>query len=307
MVLNRRDFLKLSGVGVGTFIAHSFFTGRTAIGAVPQNASAKIKAVLYDGTLCIGCKCCEVACKLKNGLPLEDPLEGMADEDTTHLSAYAFTKIRSAEVEYNGKVSPAYIKMQCMHCSHPACAEACIVGALQKREDGPVTYDDGKCIGCRYCQVACPFGIPAFEWDKPVPWIRKCGFCADRQDEGLEPICVDICPNKALKFGDREELLAEARERISAEPGKYVNHIYGEKEVGGTSWLYISPVPFKTLGFDPHIPEPVTINVARAMGLVPSALIGVTAAMTGIYWLTKRRLTLNQEKVTEELKEGDEQ
>jgi formate dehydrogenase iron-sulfur subunit len=139
-----------------------------------------------------------------------------------------------------------------MHCQHPACVEACIVGALEKQDDGPVTYDDRKCIGCRYCQVACPFGIPSFEWDKPMPWIRKCTFCADRQGGGLSPACVTTCPTSALVYGEREDLLSTAHARIDARPSRYVNHIYGEKEVGGTAWLYLSPVPFDALGFARH-------------------------------------------------------
>jgi formate dehydrogenase iron-sulfur subunit len=306
-LLNRRNFLKLLGVGMGATLAHSFLISRAAIGATPEKAGAATKAVLYDGTICIGCKSCEVACRKVNGLPKEVPIIDSNDENPERLSAYVFTKIRTTEVKHDGKVQSVYIKRQCMHCLHPACAEACIVGALQKQEDGPITYDEGKCIGCRYCQVACPFGIPNFEWDKPVPWIRKCDFCSDRLAEGLKPMCVAGCATGALKFGEREGLLGEARGRIAAEPGRYVNHIYGEKEVGGTSWLYLSPVPFEKLGFDPHINESVTINTARAMGLVPPILVGATAALAGIYWLTKRRNQLNQERASEEQKEGDEQ
>ena len=298
MLLSRKDFLKLTGAGIGTALTLSLTPGKSLMAAgselTAQEAGVGAKAVLYDGSVCIGCKSCEIACKRVNELPLKDPSQETDGEANKRLSAYAFTRIHTSEVEINGKVSPAFIKLQCMHCLHPACAEACIVGALQKRPDGPVTYDEGRCIGCRYCQIACPFGIPNFEWDKPVPWIRKCTFCAPRQDEGLEPMCVASCPTGALKFGKREELLAEAKERITTAPGKYVNHIYGQNEVGGTSWLYLSPVPFEKLGFGPHINEPVTINAARAMGLVPPVIIGVAAAMTGIYWLTKRRQKISQ-------------
>jgi formate dehydrogenase iron-sulfur subunit len=210
------------------------------------------------------------------------------------MDACTFTKINFTELEYNGRFRWVFNKTQCMHCEHPACVEACIVGALEKQPDGPVTYDDHKCIGCRYCQVACPFGIPNFEWDKPMPWIRKCTFCADRQAAGLRPACVTTCPTGALVSGDREVLLAEARQRIASSPGKYVDHIYGEKEVGGTSWLYLSPVPFEKLGFASVGSEAVTINAARAMGLVPPVLLGVAATMTGVYLLTKRRHKLEQ-------------
>lgn len=311
MVLNRRNFLKLSGMSVGTLLAAGIAPGKAlmAAGEEPavQKPEVRPKAVLFDGTKCIGCKSCEVACKRVNGLPLEETPGDTNGEIQTWLSAYTFTRIGTKEVEYKGTVRSVSVKFQCMHCLHPACVEACIVGALQKRPDGPVTYDKTRCIGCRYCQVACPFGIPNFEWDKPVPWIRKCEFCFSRQDEGLEPMCVSICPNNATIFGERDELLAVARERIATTPGKYVNYIYGENEVGGTSWLYLSPVPFETLGFAPHITEPVTLYAARAMGLVPSVLMSVLAVMTGVYWLTKRRKELIRVETGEEEKKGDEE
>jgi len=270
--------------------------------AKPDDPNAK--AALYDATICVGCRACEGACKKANNLPAEKSADPTNGGTRTGLTAYTFTRIRTTQVEAGGQVRPVNLKLQCMHCLHPACAEACIVGALKKTPEGPVTYDENKCIGCRYCMVACPFGIPNFEWDSPTPWIRKCTFCANRQAEGLQPACIEICPTHALKLGTREELLAEARKRIVAEPARYVDHIYGEKEVGGTSWLYLSPVQFALLGFGPHIPDPVIINAARAMGLVPPVLLGVAATMTGIYWLTKRRERLAQAKVAVDDKKG---
>lgn len=247
------------------------------------------KATLCDATKCIGCRACQVACKQWNELPMENTVNNGSYENPVHLSARTFTKVRFNEVENGGKLSWVFNKVQCMHCEHPGCVEACIVGALEKRPEGPVTYDDRKCIGCRYCMVACPFGVPAFEWDKAIAWIRKCTFCADRQGGGLKPACVTTCPTGALTFGNREELLTEGRARIAGTPNKYVDHIYGEKEAGGTSWLYLSPVPFEKLGFPALPSEPVTINASRAMGLVPPVLLAVAATMTGVYWLTKRR------------------
>jgi len=261
------------------------------------------KAVLYDATKCIGCRACQVACKQWNELPGEMTINQGSYENPPKLSASTFTKIRFTEVEDNGKFHFVFNKVQCMHCEHPACAAACPVGALQKTPDGPVVYDDNKCFGCRYCMVACPFGIPTFEWDKPLPWVRKCTFCADRQGNGLKPACVTACPTSALKFGEREELLAEARERIADSPDNYVNHIYGEKEVGGTSWLYLSPVPFEKLGFPVLGSEPVTLDAERAMGAVPPVLFGVAAVMSGIYWLAKRRDKMSQERAGEKEKE----
>jgi formate dehydrogenase iron-sulfur subunit len=139
-----------------------------------------------------------------------------------------------------------------------------------------------------------------------MPWIRKCTFCADRQGAGIKPACVTTCPTGALESGERDELIAEARARIAAAPGKYVDHIYGEKEVGGTSWLLLSPVPFEKLGFVDVGTQAVTVNAARAMSFVPPVLLGVAAAMTGIYWLTKRKQKLKEVKEGERDKAGVE-
>lgn len=257
------------------------------------------KAVLYDANKCIGCRACQVACKQWNELPAEKTANRGTYENPPKTSAYTFTKIRFTEIEDRGEFRWVFAKVQCMHCEHPACAAACLVGALQKTENGPVVYDDSKCIGCRYCMVACPFGIPNYEWDKPLPWIRKCTFCADRQGAGLKPACVTTCPTGALKFGEREELITEAHKRIADTPGKYVDYVYGEKEVGGTSWLYLSPVPFEKLGFPTLGDKAVTVNVERAMGAVPPVLVSVAALMAGVYWLVKRRGKINQEKAKE--------
>lgn len=258
------------------------------------------KGVLYDATKCIGCRACQVACKQWNELPAEKTTNSGTYENPPRMTAYTFTKINFTELEHNGKFQWVFNKQQCMHCQEPGCAEACIVGALVKTEAGPVTYDEGKCIGCRYCMVACPFGIPNFEWDKPLPWIRKCTFCADRQGAGLKPACVTTCPTGALKFGERDELIAEAQRCIAEHPDRYVNHIYGVQEVGGTSWLYLSPVPFEEIGF-PTLPSaPVTINAERAMAAVPPVLVGVAAAMAGIYWLVQRQQKIGQKAGEEE-------
>ncbi|MFC1875206.1 4Fe-4S dicluster domain-containing protein [Chloroflexota bacterium] len=278
MKISRRDFLKLSGAGIGSAVATSFLPNAMVM-AAPGDSLLKNKgqetgkAVLYDSTLCIGCRLCEYACNQQNKLTKEE----------------TFTKINTNEVGDNGSHGQVFSKHQCLHCLEPACVEACIVGALQKTPDGPVVYDEGKCIGCRYCMLACPFGVPTFEWDKPIPWIRKCTFCADRLATGSEPACVVVCPTGALKFGERDELITEAKRRIADTPDQYVDHIYGEKENGGTSWLYLSPVPFEKLGFPVLGSEPVVVNARYAMGAVLPAAIVVAATMTGFYWLTRRR------------------
>jgi len=247
------------------------------------------KGVLYDATKCIGCRGCQTACKQWNQMPSTETKNTGSIENPPQLSSTNLTKIRFTETEQNGKFQWVFTKLQCMHCQHPACVTACPVSALQKQEAGAVTYDDSRCFGCRYCMVACPFGIPCFQWDTPTPWIRKCTFCFDRQSGGLKPACVTTCPTGALKFGERDELIAEAHSRIADAPDKYVNHLYGENEVGGTSWMYLSSVPFETFGFKTLQEEPVTENVERAMGYVLPVLGGMAVLMTGIWWITKRR------------------
>jgi formate dehydrogenase iron-sulfur subunit len=261
-----------------------------------DNVTETENGVLYDVNKCVGCRACQNACKSWNGLqPDSNGCDNLYD-NPLGLSADTFTLIKAKEFEVNGEKKLFFIKNQCMHCNVPACANACLVTALIKTANGPVIYDDKRCIGCRYCMAACPFGVPTYEWDTPIPWVRKCTFCADRQSQGLTPACVSACPAGALTFGKRTDLIAEARERIAAEPDKYINHIYGEHERGGTSWMYLSPVPFSELGLPELGEEPVTVNVERAMNLVLPVLFGVAATMTTIYTVVQRRTKAKKEK-----------
>jgi formate dehydrogenase iron-sulfur subunit len=248
------------------------------------------KAVLVDLVRCMGCRACQVACKAWNDNPGEVTLCLGCYDNPPDLSADTWSIMRFNELERNGQLHWVFTKRQCMHCEDPGCVSACIVGAFQKLDNGAVVYDDKKCIGCRYCMMACPFRVPKFEWDTPVPLIRKCTFCADRQGAGLEPACVKACPTGALTYGDRNDMIAEGHRRIEARPGKYVNHIYGEREVGGTSWMYLSPVPFEELGFPSVSDRPVTIGSETAMIATPGVIVGAAAVLSGIYWVTKRRM-----------------
>jgi formate dehydrogenase iron-sulfur subunit len=255
------------------------------------------KAVLCDSVKCIGCRACQVACKQWNELPHDKTKNWGSLENPKILNAKSFTKMHFVETEEAGKLQWTFVKIQCMHCDEPACVTACPIKALRKTKEGPVIYDDSKCFGCRYCMVSCPFHTPNYQWDSTLPWVRKCTFCADRQKAGLKPACVTTCPTGALTFGDREELIVEARERIAAAPDKYVDHIYGEKELGGTSWVYLSPIPFEKLGFEKFGSDPVPKNAERAMKLVPPVLVGVAAVCAGLYWVIQRREENSKEKV----------
>jgi formate dehydrogenase iron-sulfur subunit len=180
-----------------------------------------------------------------------------------------------------------------MHCLEPACASVCPVSALEKTPEGPVVYHANRCIGCRYCMMACPFRVPKYNWENPLPLIKKCTFCAERQAAGLEPACVEACPTDAIVFGRRDELIAEAHRRIQAEPEKYVDHVYGEHEAAGTSALYLSHVPFEKLGFPTLDAQPITARSEAIMSLAPAIFGGAVVLASGIYWLTGRRAKMD--------------
>jgi formate dehydrogenase beta subunit len=279
--MNRRDFLKLTGVGVGGALV----VPESVLASSGGGDAGHHVAMLYDTTKCIGCNACSNACRSWNQTTVEKDPSGLYDAPR-ELSGDTWTIIQL----YQGEGEHAFVKHQCMHCIHPACASACPVQALHKTEKGPVIYDPSRCIGCRYCMVACPFNIPRFEWDEVLPRIVKCTFCNDRLEEGLGPNCAEACPTGALIWGRRDELLAEAEARLAANPDRYVNHIYGKDDAGGTSVLYLSHVPFEKLGF----PEPDSESIPELSEKVaiygtPSALLGVAGLLTGVYWITKRR------------------
>jgi len=172
-----------------------------------------------------------------------------------------------------------------MHCAAPDCLSACPVGAYTKRDDGPVLYNSKKCIGCRYCMNACPFGVPHFDYDKGLvegAFIDKCTMCPQRIDNGLEPACVATCPTDALVFGERADLLKEAHARIQAHPGRYIDHVYGETENGGTSYLILSHVPFAELGLPDLGPEPVRDVSEKVMEFTIPFALGWGAVLTGL-------------------------
>jgi formate dehydrogenase iron-sulfur subunit len=247
------------------------------------------KAVLVDLVRCMGCRSCQVACKAWNDNTYEISTCLGCYDNPKDFSADTWSLVRFTEVEQGGDFHWVFSKIQCMHCLHPGCVSVCTVGALEKTPEGPVIYHADKCIGCRYCQYGCPFGVPKYEWEEMLGLIRKCTFCADRQSEGYEPACVKACPTDALMLGEREALITEAKRRIAARPHKYVNHVYGEHEVGGTSWLYISPVYFESLGFPKLGEEHVTLTSEAVLNSTPVTIIAAVAALSGLYHLTKRR------------------
>ncbi|MBI3932048.1 MAG: 4Fe-4S dicluster domain-containing protein [Acidobacteria bacterium] len=232
------------------------------------------RALLVDITRCIGCRACVGACKEAHGLP--------GDDTATELSATSLT----AMVDQGD----LHVRRLCMHCEDPSCASVCPVGALHKTDLGPVAYDARLCLGCRYCMVACPFNVPRYEWTKAVPAVRKCDMCIERVAQGQLPACVDACPVEATVAGDRDELLAEAHHRIAERPGDYHPHVYGETEAGGTSVLFLSPVPFAQLGFVQGLPaEPLPDLTWQVLEKVPGVVTLGGAALLAVWWITHRR------------------
>ncbi len=290
---SRRSFFKSAGLLTATIAGASVKT----VKAAPENILSEDRmGVLVDTITCIGCRNCEWACKNAHGLPTGE-LNGYEDKsvfkEMRRPDSSALTVVNQYENEKRIN-SPINVKVQCMHCDHPACVSACIVGAFSKKENGSIIWDTDKCIGCRYCMVACPFQIPSFEYDKALdPEIRKCDFCFERTREGLLPACVEICPVEALTYGPRSELIKIARERIKKNPDKYFEHIYGENEVGGTSWLYLSNQDLAKTKALPNLNTKTAPGVSESIQhgifayFVPPA--SLYALLAGIMWLNKKK------------------
>jgi len=287
MSISRRRFLKsLTAAGVAMAAprpagAHGEFAGH------PESYG-----VLQDITLCIGCRLCEKACNQVNHLPApEKPFDDLSVlEKHRRTDAKTYTVVNRYDIPSYHR-SPVFNKFQCNHCQEPACLSSCFVAAYTKTPEGAVVYDASVCVGCRYCLVACPFGVPTYEYREPLePTVRKCTMCYPRLLEGELPGCVEACPQQTMLFGKREDLIAVARERIRKHPSRYVDHIYGEHEMGGTSWLYISGVPFEELGFRTDLgTTPAPKLTSGALAAVP-IIIGVWPALLGgIYVMTRTK------------------
>jgi Fe-S-cluster-containing dehydrogenase component len=284
MTMERRDFLKamLAAGGAAAVGAPAAAQAGVVRGREPN---AETVGMLFDSTKCIGCKACVVKCREVNGLPpnrtdLDDNLHDVQ----TELNSTTKNVIKLYQDPQDASVH-AFMKQQCMHCIEPACVSACMIGALHKVEGDVVAYDVDACVGCRYCQVACPFGIPKFEWDQVAPKIVKCELCKERLAEGKQPGCTEVCPRGAVIYGKLADLKADAHKRIADNPGKYQPKVYGEEEAGGTQVLYISAVPFEKLGLPkldstslPHRTETLQHGVYQGF-ITPVVLyVGLAAA-----------------------------
>lgn len=284
MKTERRAFLKGAVAAAAAVAVAPRAQAKPARSRPPQPDDS---GMLYDSTRCVGCMACMSACKRSNELPADGGAERALHDRPTDLSAKTKTVIKAGASE-DGRV---FYKAQCMHCIEPACVSVCMVQALHKSERGVVAYEPERCMGCRYCQVACAFDVPRFEWDTTTPKIVKCELCRHRWPEGKGPACCEVCPRDAVVFGGRDELLDEAHRRIEAEPGRYLDHVYGEREAGGTQVLVLSSVPFANLAL-PQLPyEPMgklseTVQHGIYKGFIaPAVLYGVLA---GVLWRNQR-------------------
>lgn len=287
MTISRRRFLKFAGMTGGALLGSG---GKPAQAQQTSEGGIEFNGMLIDTTKCIGCRACEEACNEANGLP--EPEVSFSSEsvfetkrDTT---PGAFTVVNRYPNEKDPD-NPIFVRRQCMHCNQPACASACLTRAMEKTKEAAVIYNKERCMGCRYCMIACPFDIPKFEYDSPTPYVWKCVFCNERQLRGEQPACSEACPTGATLFGKKRDLLEIARTRIYTEPDKYVPHIYGEHEVGGTGWLFISSVPLEKIGMRtnlgttpyPELTSGFLYGVPLVFVLWPSLLIGLNHIIKG--------------------------
>jgi formate dehydrogenase iron-sulfur subunit len=265
---------------------------RARAGEAYSQERANSFGVLVDTTLCVGCRSCEQACNEVNTDLPRKPLAHFKDlsilDEKRRMDYATYTVVNRYYDIQELEQKPVFAKFQCMHCLRPACKSACIVGAFSSEATGAVQYDSWKCIGCRYCMAACPFQVPAYEYGNALtPQIRKCHLCYQaRLSKGLTPACVQSCPMEVMTLGERSDLLRMARDRIGAYAGRYVPHVYGEHEAGGTSWLYLASIPFEDLGLPrlgyhplPGYSEPIQHAIFKWF-LPP---LSVYAALGGIW------------------------
>lgn len=236
------------------------------------------RGILFDATRCIGCLACVKLCKEEHNLPPDIEFK---------LSARSLTVVQ--------KKSDYFMRRLCMHCVVPSCVSVCPVGALVKLDYGAVIWRESRCIGCRYCMMACPFRVPTYEWWNRNPRVVKCDMCQHRLREGKEVACAWVCPLGATAFGARDDLLREARRRIRGRPDTYLDHIYGEREAGGTSTLFLLPKLAVDSGLPDNIgDEPFPNLTWQVMRKIPY-IVGTGAVLLGgLWWIINKRMEIDE-------------
>ncbi len=323
MNVGRRDFFKIFSAGAVTA------SGIKPALAEPRRVlPPKAVGILYDATLCIGCKVCEVACKNRNNKPkvhseietyygVDQVWDSARDLDSSTMNKIKLYRNGTGEVKDRAVDGFSFIKRACMHCIDPDCASACPVSALVKDPvTGIVKYDINACCGCRYCQVACPYLIPKFEYEKAFPQLVKCEMCQHIIAGNGIPGCCEACPTGASIFGPVMLLLEEAKKRLAMKEGEvydfpistvnaenltsrpvasYVNHIYGEKEGGGTQYIILSGIPFQNLGL-PDLPDHSDASISESIQhTIYKGMILPLVLLAGLSFLSYRS-TKKEEK-----------
>ena len=293
MGCDRRSFLKGCAVASATAVA----TAAPVLADQKREMPPEAIGLLYDPVRCIGCKACVVACKEANNLTADTHVMGEGLYDAPDgLNEFTKTVIQL----YKDDEKTSFMKRQCMHCVDPACTNACMIGALKKEADtGLVWWRADRCVGCRYCQVACPFQVPKFEWSKKIPKIVKCELCKHRLEEGGQPGCTEVCPREAVIFGKTRDLLADAHARIEANPDKYNPKVYGETDVGGTQCLYLAPkdMSFKQLGLYFDQEEAVSLTQRTVQHGIYQGFVAPAALYTALAFVMVRN---RQKRIAEE-------
>jgi len=299
MRISRRSLLK----GAVAASAATALVGK-AEAREPHPPLPDAVGMLYDSTRCVGCRACVTKCKEANKLPYDTGAAQGTDKAVYDVPTDLNGTTKNVIKVFKEGDKFAFMKQQCMHCVDPSCVSVCMMGALHKegagkfnyanenKGTGIVLYDKDTCVGCRYCQIACSFNVPKFEWFTPLPQIVKCELCKHRGDKNkggvyalANPACCEVCPREAVVYGKREELLKEAKRRVAAEPKKYNGKVFGETEGGGTQVLYLAGagVTFQDLGL-PELPEESSAAFSEHVshtpylaGLTPIALYAVSA------------------------------
>ena len=286
--ISRRGFLTLAGLGSCAMVTGA---GAKALANSDFGGWPGSYGMLTDFTKCVGCRSCEAACNEANNLPAPaQPFDSQAVLDAVRRPDNKAYTVVNRYPNPNEPDKPVFRKIQCNHCMEPACATACPIHAYTKTPEGAVIYDEDLCFGCRYCMIACPFYVPAYDYDSPTkPKVMKCILCYDRIKEGRIPACAEACPMGAVTFGRRDDLIKLARKRIAAKPGLYLDYIYGEREVGGTNWIYISHVPFEQLGFPANLPKRPLIELTRGFLNSVPMVFTVWPMLFGVVYAAMRR------------------
>jgi formate dehydrogenase beta subunit len=304
MQLDRRDFLKLSGAAL---------TGGLAL--PHQNASAQASlegqlGILYDTTKCIGCRACQMACKRWNNLPGDTIKNEVLPAEANNpsrvydtplgMTADTWTLIKlnkTSETDWH------FINYQCMHCTDAACVTVCPTGAMYKDPLGFTGYDKSKCIGCGYCTQFCPYGSPHLKTQSVLTGqakAAKCTFCQDRVYSGIGgPFCATTCPTGALIWGNRADLLAQAKQRVATlhDQGLSSIRLYGETEAGGLPRLSIifgDPAQYK---LPVNLVSPTVSTVWQRIIQVAGAVVMGAAALGGVAAFFFSRSHIHMEEV----------